>query len=327
MKNIVLYTVLLFFSTSNFYFGSNIKKNTSEIVISHIEFNIHLDSLNLQKGIKFIEQMNYDSARYYLLKSAESENIPIKTESYLYLNFIETRLKNHELALTYLEQYHKNAMLLFNRALQAENAIKNREENISDIIYSIEYQNKRKLFFIIVFCLILLTIIFLLMYIRQKDLFIFTKRKKAELDDLDFTIKLKTDENKSISYNSYLLQADIFKQTSIYSEIKLLESQQKDRNTKVLTNEKQDQLQQELNRIFENFQNELNTSCAKLTSNDIKLCCLSLLPLSTYGKALCFGSTETNIIKQRKHYIKKKMTKESNNSALFYFIFSQEKIK
>lgn len=318
----VLHITLLFFLSIHFCFGNNDKNVIPETEMLTTEFSIHSDSLDLQKGIYYVEKSEYDSARYFLLKSAESPSIPIKTESYLYLNFIETRLQNYDLALVYLEQYHKNAMLLFNRALEAEDSIKNHKDNINETINSIENQSKKELRIIIIFCVILVLIIFLLIYLQQKKLFIFSNHRKAELDRLNSVIQLKIKKKQSLSYDAYLLQAETFKQTAIYAEIKDLETQQRNRNAKVLTNEKQHQLKQEIDRIFKNFQDELNGCGAKLTENDIKLCCLSLLPLSSYAKALCFGSTETNITKQRKHYIKKKMTEDSDNSLLFDFIFS-----
>ena len=68
-----------------------------------IAVSLHADSLELLEGIASIKREDYEKARTYLLKSAESENITVRTESYLYLNYIETRLKNYEKALIYLE--------------------------------------------------------------------------------------------------------------------------------------------------------------------------------------------------------------------------------
>lgn len=112
-------------------------------------------------------------------------------------------------------------------------------------------------------------------------------------------------------------------QTSIYRKIRQLENKNKNRkDISILTYEKQDHLQRELKRSFSDFMKDLEKCGAKLTTNDIKLCCLSLLPLTAPGKAICFGACETNGIKQRKHYIKKKMAKESDNRSLFDFIFT-----
>jgi hypothetical protein len=49
---------------------------------------------------------------------------------------------------------------------------------------------------------------------------------------------------------------------------------------------------------------------------------LSLAGLSSFGRALCFGSTETSIVKQRKHKIKRKMATNEGGRQLFEFIYS-----
>jgi hypothetical protein len=283
--------------------------------------SVHSDSLNLNAGISFAEKQEYDSARFFLLKSAESTDIPIKTESYLYLNFIETRLENYELAMTYLEQYHKNAMTLFHRAMETEK-IKGHSDNLTDTILSIKRRNKLNLFLWGIFMLMLLAAISILIYLHRKGVRFFSKVKNVKLKNLDSEIESKREQIRIIGYSSFALQADIFKQTPLYAEIKALENQGRDKNAKVLNYEKQNLLEKELNRTFTNFQSTLMDSGAKLTQNDIKLCCLSLLPINNWAKALCFGSTDISIVKQRKHYIKQKMTKDSDNLSLFEFIFS-----
>ena len=302
----------------------------SELLPSGIEmlsdeekaFSIHADSLDLLEGIASAEREDYEKARAHLLKSAESDNIPVRTESYLYLNFIETRLKNYDKALIYLEQYHKNAMLLFNQANDAQREVLHHKQELNNILHTLKDQNKRRRVFVGSFTAVLFGAFLLWMYLERKKVHLFIRKKRTELDRLTSAIQSKEDEKNAISYHTYLLQADMFMQTPIYGEIKQLEKQQNCRECRVLTNSKQEQLQQELGRIFEFFQHDLNNLGANLTANDIKLCCLSLLPLSTYSKALCFGSTETGIIKQRKHYIKKKMKQESDCALLFDFIFS-----
>jgi|GEM_PF-6481575 hypothetical protein len=319
------YLIGFIFYVSSFCFGCNSENKLSEaegFYAPENAFEIHSDSLDLQAGIASIERQEYDSACYYLLKSAESENIPIRTEAYLYLNFIETRLHNYDTALLYLEQYHKNAMLLFNRAMEAERVVQDQKEDFNSIVNVIENQSKRRRILIGIFIAALLIVVFMVICREHKKYLIFSGKKNRELKQLTSEIKLKMEEKQAIGYSSYLLQADIFKQTPIYATIKQLEKQQENGQCRVLTYERQDLLEKELDRVFENFQKELCEIDANLTANDIKLCCLSLLPLSTYAKAVCFGSTETNIIKQRKHYIKKKMTQESDNVLLFDFIFS-----
>jgi hypothetical protein len=278
----------------------------------------------LRKGIDFTES-DYDSARVYLLRSARSADIPVKTESYLYLNFIETRLQNYDVALIYLEEYHKNAMLLFHRSLEIEDSVRNHRENIDSRIYSIDRQNRANLLLILLFSLIPAASIILMIRSQRKRPIPSPKEKTAGTEKPDPAIQTEKEAICSVNSNAYHLQAEMFRQTPIYAEIKELEKQHRDQYVRVLTYEKQDQLQRELDRFFGNFQEDLRRLDARLSRNDIKLCCLSLLPVNSFAKALCFGSTEINIIKQRKYYIKKKMTEESANTQLFDFIFSARK--
>lgn len=322
MKVHVTYCMILFV---HFCFGNIYAKEVSEIKMNMVRYALSQDSLSLRMGIDFIERKEYDSARVYLLRSAESAEIPIKTESYLYLNFIETRLQNYDVALLYLELYHKNAMLLFHRSLEIEDSIRNHKESIDHMVSSLDRHNRIRLHVVIFLSVMLLSVVFLLIYLQYKGLSIFSKRKKKELDQLNETILSRKDVHQSLCYNAYLIQSEIFKETQIYKEIKVLEKQDRTRDVKVLTYEKQAQLQREFDRYFENFQRDLHGMDVKLSENDIKLCCLSLLPVSSFGKALCFGSTEINVIKQRKYYLKKKMTEDSDNKLLFDFIFSVRK--
>ena len=281
------------------------------------------DSLDLLEGIASAEREDYDKARTHLLRSAESENISVRAESYLYLNFIETRLRNYEKALTYLEHYHKNAMSLFTMANDAQREALYQKQELNSILLTMEDQHKRRWVLSVAFLIVLLGVFLMWIYFERKKVYFFFRKKKRELDRLTSDIQSKEDEKSTISYHTYLLQADMFMQTPVYREIKQLEKQQRSRECRVLSYLKQEELQYEMDRAFEFFQHDLHSLGVNLTANDIKLCCLSLLPLSTYCKALCFGSTETGIIKQRKHYIKKKMKQESDNASLFDFIFSQ----
>ncbi|WP_294081352.1 hypothetical protein [Proteiniphilum sp. UBA5384] len=321
----VLHIVYFFLASAHLCLGSMHDDHPPGTKLVTAKSDFLQDSLYLRKGKDCIERLDYDSARVYLLQSANSTDIPVRIESYLYLNFIEIRLENYDIALNYLELYHKNAMLLFQRSIEIEDSVRNQKDNIDNIFSSIRRQNKVRLFFVILSSLILLIVIVFLFYISQKRVSVYSTRKKKELEKLNSTIQTKKKLHKSLAYNSYLLQAEIFKQIPIYTEIKELECQDRSKNVRVLTYEKQDHLQRELDIHFANFQRDLCTIHAKLTQNDLKLCCLSLLPLNSFAKALCFGSTEVNVIKQRKYYIKKKMTEDSDNILLFDFIFSARK--
>jgi hypothetical protein len=115
--------------------------------------------------------------------------------------------------------------------------------------------------------------------------------------------------------------AEAFMLTPLYDEITELERQSPGRHARVLPLARQQELDAVLGEHFAEFAARLREVCPGLTPGDVKLCCLSLTGLSTFGRALCFGSTETNIVKQRKHKIKQKLTADPVGRRLFEFIF------
>jgi len=327
LRKIVFYTILFFFSLlHNLCFG-----NGNQILFPETKILSDIDStmrkspefIYLQKGISFIQENQLDSAHRYLLISSESSYVPIKVNSFFYLNFIEVYLGNYEQSIIYLEQYHNNANILYNQANRDETSAK-QQEDLQKILSTIKQENKKTSYYIGALVLVFSLIIGLLLYFQNKKRGISFKQKKEELNKLESTIDQKRKESQAIDYNKFLIEADVFKNIPIYFEIKQMELLKKDNYTKVLTYEKQLQLQEEIEKFFPNFIQELKNAETNLTSNDIRLCCLSLLPLTVFTKALCFGSTETNIVKQRKYQIKKKMT-ESNDILLFNFIFVSRK--
>lgn len=283
------------------------------------------DSTKLQKGISLLNQKSYEEARKYLLSSSQSTDIAIQSESFLYLNALEIDLENYSQSLYYLEEYHRLAMILFGRAVEAEKEIRNHKENIYQAIEEFDkQQNKSYLVSIFIVCAILITGISIMLYYnsKKKHTHLYLEKTHSELKELNSQIESNKNKTKKLRYNTYLIQADVFMKTSIYEEILELGEQKKGREMMILNNRKQNILDEELNKIFREFIDDMMQIDSNLTENDLKLCCLSLLPLNSRTKAICYGSTEINIIKQRKHQIKKKMSRKPENLLLFDFIFT-----
>lgn len=302
-------------------------KNVPFIHTDSIHFT-KTDSVNLQEGIDLLAQKKYDKARKLLLLSSKSGDVAIKIQSFLYLNSLEVELKNYAQALVYLEAYHHQAMDLYHKAVKAEKEIQNHKVTIYQAIEDFDKQQSKTFFWSICLLIGLMALIGFItihFYRQKKHTHVYIKNKQNELDELNRIIELNQHKTKKTNRNAYLLQATAFMKTPIYEEIIELGKQKKDKNIKILTYNKQDILKEELDRIFNDFIQDLNDSEANLTENDIKLCCLSLLPLTTLTKALCYGSTEINIIKQRKHQIKKKLANKPENLSLFEFIFATRK--
>jgi hypothetical protein len=213
-------------------------------------------------------------------------------------------------------------MLIYHRAVETEKLVHNHYDNLQHLICKIEKQNSSKLILSGILSFVLLAVILALIYLQHKKLSLFSNSKRRKLKNLDSEIEAKNQEIQKIDFSAYLLEADVFVNTPIFLELKKLESQPRNNKATVLNYEKQETLQKEINRIFKIFNQHLRETEVNLTQNDIRLCCLSLLPLNSFAKALSFGSTEMSVVKQRKHYIKKKMTDNSHNDALFNFIFA-----
>lgn len=214
-------------------------------------------------------------------------------------------------------------MLLYKKSQEIEAETRNHKDFVDKRIATFEDRsNSREKTLVDFLCSLLLVGLFWA-YLRHKKNHLFYKRGENKLKSLDSEIYSKTKEIKEIEYSSFLLQADIFVQTALFAELKELEAQPRTKDAKVLSYEKQKMLQNEIDRIFNKFCEMLYSIDLKLTLNDIKLCCLSLLPLDSYAKALCFVSTEISVVKQRKHYIKKKMLSSPENKELFDFIFAK----
>jgi len=288
------------------------------------DFTYITDSTHLHEGIISLKNKEYEQARNHFLLSSQSSHLTIKTESFLYLNTLEIELKNYSQASQYLEEYHRNAMLLFKRAMDAENEINNHKNSIYQAINRFDRQrNTTYLIFLIFLVGIVIFGIGITFYYRskKKKTHMYIERKQYELHEINSTIESNQKKSKSLKYNSYLILADTFMKTSIYHEISVLGEQKKTNDIKILSYARQEILNKEINKVFHEFIQELKHLDANLTDNDIKLCCLSLLPINSLAKAICYGSTEVNIIKQRKYQIKKKILINPENKPLFEFIF------
>ncbi len=278
-----------------------------------------LDSLYIAEAGRLINDSLYDEARILLQQAEKNENIRIKAAYYFQMTILEERLGNLEAAYANFVEYHNYTEAIFK---EEHRALLRQEAKQARLHYSL----------IIVFSLIFVTSFFVFYKLHQKKtkqqneiqcLLDQYKNGEIELNQLDELIESKKCYSIQLTFLPYLIQADLFKETSLYTEIQTLGRQTKNTDARVLNYNKQEQLRTELQKFFPTFVSDLNTRASKLTEKDIQLCCLSLLPINNFTKALCFGSTDTNIIKQRKFQIRKKMLDDSYCQLLFEFIFDK----
>jgi hypothetical protein len=265
------------------------------------------DTLSLFEGRRLYDEGRYELAREQLMKSAGSTSIYIRTESFLYLNAIEMDLGNWDAARPWLERYHAEAVKLFRQTADVQRRITIHTEQTERSIVSLRWIMAG-----IVCALALLAVL----AIRERRRRISAAQNRAER-----TGQSAAPPDPAV-WRRHLANAEMFMRTQIYAEIAGLALQTPDRSAKVLSHARQEVLDAELTETFAAFTAELRADYPSLTAGDVKLCCLSLSGLSSFGRALCFGSTETNIVKQRKHKIKQKLTADEGGRRLFDFIFT-----
>jgi hypothetical protein len=265
------------------------------------------DTLSLFEGRQLYGEGEYELARAQLMKSAGSTSTYIRAESFLYLNAIEMELRNWDAARPWLERYHAEAVKLFRQTADAQERITIHTELTERSIASLRW-----IMVGIVGALALLTVLAIREHRRRMS----TAQNGAERTGRS------ADPPDPAVCQRHLANAEIFMRTPIYAEIAGLALQTPGKSAKVLNHARQEVLDAELAETFAEFTAELRAGYPSLTAGDVKLCCLSLSGLSSFGRALCFGSTETNIIKQRKHKIKQKLTADEGGRRLFDFIFA-----
>jgi succinate dehydrogenase/fumarate reductase flavoprotein subunit len=263
--------------------------------------NFSADTLSLFEGRRLYGEGEYELAREQLMKSVGSTSTYIRAESYLYLNALEMDLGNWDAARPWLEKYHAEAMKLFRQALDAGERITIHEERTERSISSLRW--------------LVAGVVCVVSAIAGLAVW---ERRRVGTPTADLATRDVVERGE---WEGWRAGAEAFMRTAVYAEIAELERQPADRRARVLSLSRQEALDAELADHFAEFAGLLCEVCPALTAGDVKLCCLSLTPLSTFGRALCFGSTETNIIKQRKHKIKRKLTTDDGRQ-LFDFIFA-----
>lgn len=268
------------------------------------------DSVRLARGLDLFGQDRFEEAREELYISARSDDAYTRAESFLYLNALETELGNHAAARAHLERYHAETVRLMRQADEARLQMDRRMVRLA----------RRGNLLVGGFVFVGLVVIGVWVY--------FTRRQPPQGPQANATQTRVASQlvhrppGEVWGDETIFAEALEFSQTEIYAELVELSAQRPDRNAKVLSLARQEVLDDELEAAFPEFRRRLRSEFPALTAGDVKLCCLSLVPLSSFGRALAFGSTETNIIKQRKHLIKKKLCVDPSGPAVFEFVFA-----
>jgi len=318
------------------------------------------DTLALVEGLRLFDSMEYDLAREQLTVSARSASTYIRAESFLYLNALEMELGNYRAARTHLDRYHAETMRLLRSAAEVQSRAERQTAHLVGRYEALVW------WIVLIMTVLASATLFLLRRrgtarlvrgargepspqaypawptsstsptsptspegARGAAVFAARSMPASSVTPAGFVASAELPElagPTSAERAAWLAEAEAFRQTAMWAEIAPLAAAKPGRDARVLTTARQDVLDADLAATFPVFAAHLRAACPPLTAGDVKLCCLSLAGLGAFGRAVCFGSTETNIIKQRKHTIKKKLSTDAGSRALFEFVFNTNKL-
>lgn len=292
-------------------------------------------------GDLYLSEGKFDSSRYYLEKSLLDTDLYQKRVTYGALAFLEKELGNFESAFNNLEEFvniadslnDENKMMEVGRLVYKHNAE-----------MQVENEHIKAQHFIGASIAVGLFICFMIILIYQNRL---NKRKRLQLfyeqssKDMEYkqtVLQKNIEDNRTmiaflqqgqkdtkeeikqreqtidqLKEEKLRLRNWLFEQSDIYKKVYAI-SQQTDieeKKRKVLTTVEQDKLQQTIFGIYEEYVSYLKKEYPRLMDKDILLLCLQKTKLSSLTIALCFGSTNTQAINQRKSRLKDRMNGEN----------------
>lgn len=297
------------------------------------------DSSNLffSIGSLYLEKDNIDSAEYYLTKVFYCDNIKRKAAAYDCLSVLEEKRSDYKKAFLYLNKYSEIIDSLF---------VSDKSSQIEKLGYKYETEariakHKAKTVELIILIVSLFTIAILVLILVMQQI---NRRRKiakliyeqqiqkvnTEIDHLQDRIKdnealiirfrekqreyeseieRKQEEIEEMASQKHALRKNLFYQTSIYSEIKLLAAQDSSdkQHINVLPSSSRKLLEDTIFALYAEYVTDLSTKYSFLTKDDLFFLCLEKAELSTFVIALCFGYADTKSINQRRYRIRLKM--------------------
>ncbi len=296
------------------------------------------NSSYLSIGSFWLQKDQKDSAKYYLEQSLNgSDDIKGQALSYAYLSDLDESLSNYQGAFEYLNKYSEIIDSLF---------VSDKSSQIEKLGYKYETEariakHKAKTVELIILIVSLFTIAILVLVLVMQQI---NRRRKiakliyeqqiqkvnTEIDHLQDRIKdneaviirfrekqreyeseieRKQEEIEEMASQKHALRKNLFYQTSIYSEIKLLAAQDSSdkQHINVLPSSSRKLLEDTIFALYAEYVTDLSTKYSFLTKDDLFFLCLEKAELSTFVIALCFGYADTKSINQRRYRIRLKM--------------------
>lgn len=292
-------------------------------------------------GDLYLSEGKFDSAKYYLEKSLLDTDLYQKRVSYGALAFLEKELGNFESAFNNLEEFvniadslnDENKMMEVGRLVYKHNAEMQVENE--------HVKAQRSIGISIVVGIILCFVVIVIYQNRLNERKRLQQQYEQSSKDMDYkqsVLQQNIEDNRTmiaflqqgqkdtkeeikqreqtiaqLKEEKLRLRNWLFEQSDIYKKVYAI-SQQTDieeKKRKVLTTVEQDKLQQTIFGIYEEYVSYLKKEYPRLMEKDILLLCLQKTKLSSLTIALCFGSTNTQAINQRRSRLKDRMNGEN----------------
>lgn len=312
-----------------YYFNKDFYKANQYITkaINHERDKKNLLRLYSEKGDVLYGLQEQDSARYYLIKSLETDNIHTQYLSSLTLFEIERDAGNHKKAIEYIEIHNVASDSIYKKNKQLAIAKLLNDHAITMHTKDIHFREKRKTARIVILCtatLIALIFFFVIIDKRRKNHII--KLQKQLMRNRAETLKANQQKENTGTYNysdqhntlkkicikNIQTSKELFKNNSLYKNIYAMDRLNKE---VAFSSDKRDDIKDTIYNAFPDAILSLR-ELYNLTSDDAFCCILYALELSNRTVAACMGVAE-GAIKTRKSRLKNKIDQE-----LSTFLFS-----
>lgn len=292
-------------------------------------------------GDLYLSEGKFDSAKYYLEKSLLDTDLYQKRVTCRSLAYLEKELGNFENAFHYIEECVDITDSLYDEEKMMEIGHLVYKHNAETQVKNEHVKAQRSIGISIVVGIILCFVVIVIYQNRlneRKRLQLQYEQSSKDMDYKQSVLQQNIEDNRTmiaflqkgqkdtkeeikqreqtiaqLKEEKLRLRNWLFEQSDIYKKVYAI-SQQTDieeKKRKVLTTVEQDKLQQTIFGIYEEYVSYLKKEYPRLMEKDILLLCLQKTKLSSLTIALCFGSTNTQAINQRRSRLKDRMNGEN----------------
>lgn len=275
------------------------------------------------KGRLYTILEKYDSAYYYLLIASKSKDARIKASCYYKLSEMPVESGVTD-SMKY--EYLNKAHLLSDSIEDISKSVQITETEHVHQLKLFKNKERNKLIYFISALLGVVLLVGIYLYKRYKCRLRLHQEKINNLYADNAELREKTgqsDDSREKQIIAIVIRTgniclEHFVTTPFYIELK----QKLRAEDPVFNYAEQDELQEVIFREFNSYIQQIS-SIITLSSNDVFLCCLSLMKFTTKECALCRGVSNETIRSQRTR-IKKKIPKTFLENGLFDAIFGEE---